>query len=351
MDLQLRGEAVHEAGELDPPVVQATDQLGELLLGGDHDPQLAPADAAEALHHGLQVEHLLHVAGDELAHLVDDEQQVLAGSAAAHQLQAAQGQVAGGDVGAAHGCFAPTVDPGIGGRVQLMHDTARLLHGDGDLALLDIPIPGEDLLVLGLEGSEAALLLQGDLQLGEVQVPGITQALQEEPVHDLGDALVTGADAAVGRDIEDNGLGGDLLIDGLEQDLDLRVLAALGEQLARALAEDVPVGDGQSGVLGVTTFPRPEEASDPDRDGLAGVAPGGEVVLEKGLQVREDRMGDDIFVQLVADERLVSLVDLDDLFDPAVDLAGEQVLDGFDGHNVVLRRSWAGSWDRHPGRP
>ena len=77
LEVDLEREAVHQAGELDLLVVEAADELAELLLRGDDDPVLAAARRAEALHDGLQVEHLLDVAGDELADLVDDEHQRL----------------------------------------------------------------------------------------------------------------------------------------------------------------------------------------------------------------------------------------------------------------------------------
>ena len=86
LQVDLLREAVHEAGELDLLVVETADQLAELLLRGHDQPVLAAPDAAEALDDGLEVEHLLDVAGDELADLVDHEQQGLAGAAALHQL-------------------------------------------------------------------------------------------------------------------------------------------------------------------------------------------------------------------------------------------------------------------------
>ena len=76
--MDLEGEAVHQARQLDLLVVEAADELAELLLRSDDDPVLAAALHAEALHDGLQVEHLLHVAGDELADFVDHEHQRLA---------------------------------------------------------------------------------------------------------------------------------------------------------------------------------------------------------------------------------------------------------------------------------
>ena len=95
LEVDLQREAVHQAGELDLLVVEAADELAELLLRGDDDPVLAAALHAEALHDGLQVEHLLDVARDELADLVDDEHQRVARLAALHQLVRALGELAG----------------------------------------------------------------------------------------------------------------------------------------------------------------------------------------------------------------------------------------------------------------
>ena len=79
---------------------------------------------------------------------------------------------------------------------------------------------------------ELALLLEADLQLREVEILRVAEALEEEPVHDLGQRLVAAADAAVRRDVEDDRMGRDLLVDGLQQDLELVVAGALGEALA-----------------------------------------------------------------------------------------------------------------------
>ena len=87
------GKAVHQAGKLDLLVVEAADELAELLLRRDDDPVLPAALYAEALHDGLQIEHLLHVARDELADLVDHEHQRTGRVAALHQLVGALRQL------------------------------------------------------------------------------------------------------------------------------------------------------------------------------------------------------------------------------------------------------------------
>ncbi len=85
LQMDLQREAVHQAGKLDLLVVEAADELAKLLLRSDDDPVLAAAFHAEALNNGLQVEHLLYVASDELANFVDDEHQRLARPPALHQ--------------------------------------------------------------------------------------------------------------------------------------------------------------------------------------------------------------------------------------------------------------------------
>ena len=72
--------------ELDLLVVEAGGEFVELLLGGDYKPVSSTAPDAELLHDGLQVEHLLNVAGDELADLVHDKDQGVAGPSTADEL-------------------------------------------------------------------------------------------------------------------------------------------------------------------------------------------------------------------------------------------------------------------------
>ena len=87
LEVNLQREAVHQPCKFDLLVVETADELAKLLLGGDDEPVLAAAFHPKALHDGLKVEHLLDVASDELAHLVDDEHQRLAradGASSAH---------------------------------------------------------------------------------------------------------------------------------------------------------------------------------------------------------------------------------------------------------------------------
>ena len=80
----------------------------------------------EALHDRLQVEHLLDVARDELADLVDDEHQRLPGLPALHQLAGALGELARRDVGLVLDGLHPGVGHRVGLRLEAVHDAARL---------------------------------------------------------------------------------------------------------------------------------------------------------------------------------------------------------------------------------
>ena len=243
VDLGLTRKTVHQSGQLDPLVVEPSHQLGQLFLGGHHDPQPATPDPPQVLDHRLKVQHLLNIAGDELTHLIHHEDEHFARASPLHELQAALGKFPGVDVGPPHRRLPPAVHSRVGGGLERVHHPARLLHGDGDLALLGVPVAVEELLVPGLEGLEPPLVLERDLKLGEIQVARVAEALQEEPVHDLGEGLVARPDPPVRRDVEDHRLGRDLLADVPEQDLHLLIARPLREKRCRPRAGDRAVGE------------------------------------------------------------------------------------------------------------
>ncbi len=188
--MHLEREAVHQARKLDVLVVEAADEFVELLLRRHHDPVLAAPLDAELLDDRLEVEHLLDVAGDELPDFVDDEHQGLAGLPPLHQQDDPVGQLARADVGAVD----VRLGPGVGHRervgVHLVERPARLAEGEHGPGLADVPLALGLRLVDLLEPFKLALLLQVDFEFGEVEVVGIAEARQEEPVHDLAEHLV-----------------------------------------------------------------------------------------------------------------------------------------------------------------
>jgi hypothetical protein len=71
--VNLKREAVHETRQFDAPVIESADEFGKFFLRSYDQPHLAPANAAQALNQRLEIEHLLDIASDELADLVDYE--------------------------------------------------------------------------------------------------------------------------------------------------------------------------------------------------------------------------------------------------------------------------------------
>ena len=334
LQVDLDGESIHQARQLDAAGVDAAHQLGELFLGGDDQPHLAAAHAAQALDQRLEIEHLLDVARDELPHFVHHEHQRAPGATSVHEFLAALGEGAGGHVSPVLGSDDPGVRGGIGGGIEFRHHAAGLAQREGDLGLLLVPVLVEDRLVARLEVVETALGFQVDLQLGDVDVLGVAEVTDKAPVHDLGHALVGRTDAAVGGDVEDDGVGGDALGDLLQQHLELGAVAAAGsKQLGRGRAADVAVGQGQSKDLGKAGLAGAEEPGDPDADALVGVGRRLVEPLQDPQVMVEDGIRDDVFLDLAAEDGVVGLVNLDDLLDGAVHLTGEQFLDAWHGRS------------------
>ena len=92
-----------------------------------------------------------------------------------------------------------------------------------------------------LEALEFPLLLERDLELGQIEVLSVAKALQEQPVHDLGERLVSALDAPIGRDVENHGVSRNVFRDLLEQDLQLRIARATSEEGRRRLAKDLSI--------------------------------------------------------------------------------------------------------------
>lgn len=323
LKMNLQWKAIHETSELHSPVIQATRDFVQLLLRRHDDPHLAAADATEVLNYCLQIKHLLNVTSNELADLVHNKEQRLSGAAALHELHAAFSQISRRYISAPHRRLAPAVGGRVSRRIHFMHDPTGLLHRDGDEPFADVPVLVEGLSVPCLESVETARFLERDLEFGEVEITRIVEALQEEPVHDLGDALVASADASVGRDVEDDRLGGYLLGDVAEQNLDLGIAGTLGEDPRRTFTDDRAVLEGETEVLRKARLTGTEEARYPDSDAFVGLLGRFPVALQDLCQVTTDGVGDHILGELVMDDLLVGLVNLDHLLDVAGDVVGE----------------------------
>ena len=104
------------------------------------------------------------------------------------------------------------------------------------------------------------------------------------------------------------------------------------EQVGGAIARERSVLEREPEELGEARLAGSEEAGDPDADALVRLVRRLRVALEDRAEVGADRVGGDVFVDLLADELLVGLVDLDDLFDVPLDVGCEEVSDDRGGH-------------------
>ena len=123
----------------------------------------------------------------------------------------------------------------------------------------------------------------------------------------------------------------------------MRVVAgAFSEDARRRHPGRLAVFEREPEVLGEARLARAEEARDPDADALVRLVRRLRVALEDRREVRADRVGDDVLGELVAEDLLVGLVDLDDLFDVAVDVAREEVLIVWFRSSYALRQKILG---------
>ena len=125
---------------------------------------------AKALNDGLQVEHLLDVARDELADFVDHKHKRQPRLAALHELACPFRELGRRDVGLVLDSLHPRVRHRIRVGIQAVKHAARLGECEGDLPLLGGPVLLEEPLVLFLKAWKQSLLFEPDLQLRKVEV-------------------------------------------------------------------------------------------------------------------------------------------------------------------------------------
>ena len=118
-----------------------------------------------------------------------------------------------------------------------------------------------------------------------------------------------------------------MLLDALEENRAGVVAEPLREEVGGAVAGDRAVLEREArGTWRSSTSPS-RRTGDPDADPLVRLVRRLRVALEDRAEVRADRVGGDVLGELVADDLLVGLIDLDDLFDVALDVACEEALD------------------------
>ena len=247
------------------------------------------------------------------------------------------------------------MNPGIHLRVAIaierVHHCARLTERQGDQVLVLVPLLLELLSIGLLEAVKSALLFESDFELCEIEVLGVAEVLEEEPVHDFCDGLVAALDAAVGRHIEDDGVGRDVLDDLFEQNLRFRVPSSMTEEFSSIFALHRSVLNRQPQHLGKARLTRAEETRDPDRRALVGFVGRLPIESEDLGVMATDCISDHVLFDLAAEDLLIGLVHLDDFLDPSMNVTGEEVTYLHHRTPILFRRSWDGSCVRCRGCP
>lgn len=334
-DLARAGARKRQAG------VEASLDLGEVLArhGGDlvdglltrHDhPHAAGALRAQVLDDGLEVEHEARVGADVLAHLVHHEQQAklaafLLGALAhilvdlAHEPIRCELELLG------------VVEPALRGLAAL---GARLLEGVDDGVAVEVvgvalvePFGARDLAIRGAERLGFALLVDVALQACELEVLAVEpEVLEEHTGEDAQDGGLVLVGRALGVDVEQDGLGGD--VHGAARlGLDHGVLEARRDDVDRRTPVCRLAGEQVREHLEEVRFTGAEETRDPHADLVGGGVERTLVGVEERREVPAQLVGHHVFGELLLDDLLVVLLDLDNAVDVAVDVAFEHVLD------------------------
>ena len=322
-------EAVLELRQFDPLRVDGGDYLVELLLRGDDDParcddltgfQQVLADLAKLLDSSTQVFDLVTAAGDVLPHLVDDEDQCLAGAATTGKLERPLDDLADRDRRLT-ARMRPRICRGIGRRIEVVQ------HGTGTCNPLGTrPDDGPVSLVEGLaefdEILEPPFRFEFDLQFGDVPFLGIAEFPEKDDVHQLSDPLRDPSGVLLLGDLEKYDLGRDLGVDQVQEVSSPFVIQLPLEEPRKVLTQNLRVLQSITEVLGERTLTGAEEARDPDAYAFVRLSRCfGDSFEQHGILV-PDAVRRYVLAHLRVDRLLVGLVDLDDLFDPLAQIPG-----------------------------
>jgi hypothetical protein len=250
VDPQLAREALGDSGQLHLTAPEVVDDVLKLLLGGDHQPEAA-ALLLDGVGQAHQVEHAVDAAGHVLAHLVNHEHDAPGAAASAgEEVDGPVGEPVGRDVRGPHRAGVG-VGAGVGGRAQQVQGVRRLVLGQDDVAP-GLPVaarPGDAGERL-LEGAEVGVALQGVFQLGQGEVARVVEPLEQGAVQGQDDALALAGDVLGGGEVDEDGQGAGLGVDGLQQGALAVGARAVEEEFGGGPALDVGVVQEVTGVEG-----------------------------------------------------------------------------------------------------
>jgi hypothetical protein len=127
-------------------------------------------------------------------------------------------------------------------------------------------------------------------------------------------------------------------VDEVEQVAGAGIAQLLLEEISELAAENLAVFQCVAEVLGKRAFARPEEARHPDTHAFVRIAGSLSDGFEQIVVLFTDTIGGDVFRDFSMNGLLVRLIDLDDLFDLAAEIACQQIA----RRRYCLRRSCNG---------
>jgi hypothetical protein len=219
-----------------------------------------------------------------------------------------------------------------------VQDTARFTQSKRDFAFLDGPFFIEEAPVLCLKPFKLSLLLQADFQFGEIQVLCVAEALKKEPIHDLSEGLVTASDTSVSRDIENDGVSWNLLVDQLQQHLQLVITCTQPETIAGGNPSHRSILDRKAEHLCEAGFTGAEETRYPNGNTFVRFIGRLSICVKNIGEVRPNSVGHDILANLVTQDIVGGLVDFDDFLDATMDIVGKKGLDRLRGHSFSRQK-------------
>ena len=273
--------------------------------------------------------------------------------APAHQLRDPGREKPGRDVGLPLIRVSPGVIVGINCRVDRAHRCACFAQRKCDDPLTLIPPSAScDLLEGAHEPIESAVFFETNFQLSEIEILRVSKTFQKEPVHDLGQCLVPASDPPVGGDVEYDSVSRDILGDLSQVDANLAIICPSRESFARGFHGRYRDSRSRGpSILAKLDLPEPKKPETQIAMPSLGLLRAASVAFEYLNVVVSDGVGDDVLIDLRPNDLGIGLIDLDNFFDLARDVIGEEAANLGTRHCLPVRRSWGGSCVRPQALP
>ena len=300
------------------------------MLAGDDDPGLALAAGTQIFRDGLQIQQQLQIVAHILSHFVHHKDHMVVGPLGLDVVIDKLGEVFDGD-GVIHvrGTLTPVSSS------LLRHESHRIQHFHNIILHKHKVMPGfvpglhGHILECALKRLQLALGIQVALQVSNV---GILTAVAQFFIKDLQEHLdncipvVVAVHVTLGVDVEQNDVRrcircfahickDKVIVDLIVVHKILNGLLAVHHTIVKDIGQDFQE----------MRFTTAEEAGNPHAHGICGAIDAAAIGFKESSKVLLQLMGNNIFLQLLADVRIIILTDLDNASDITVDLFGKHI--------------------------